>query len=168
MITSNLNLGKNVYIEKTSSINNVKIGDNTKLSGNVKIFGSEKNIVEIGSSCYFGINTMIEGYNAKVLIGNNVSFAQNITLLTGSGPNASEVLQRIFPIIKQSISIGNHSWIGANSVIMPGVNLGNFCIVAANSFVNKSFSDYSILGGTPAKLIRRLTLNEIKKLKKND
>jgi acetyltransferase-like isoleucine patch superfamily enzyme len=164
MITSNINLGQNVYIEKNSTVNNVIIGDNTKISGNVKIFGSTNNLVEIGEECYFGINTMIEGYNGKVLIGNNVSFAQNICLLTGSGPNASEILQRIFPILKENISVGDHTWIGANSIIMPGVNLGKFCVVAANSFVNQSFDDYSIIGGSPAKLIRNLNINEIEKI----
>jgi acetyltransferase-like isoleucine patch superfamily enzyme len=55
-----------------------------------------------------------------------------------------------------SVVIGDHSWIGANSVIMPGVKIGRFCVVAANSFVNKSFDDYSVIGGNPARLIRKI------------
>jgi acetyltransferase-like isoleucine patch superfamily enzyme len=59
------------------------------------------------------------------------------------------------------VSIGDHTWIGAHAVIMPNVELGKFCVVAANSFVNSSFPDYAVIGGTPAKLIRILNDNEI-------
>jgi acetyltransferase-like isoleucine patch superfamily enzyme len=51
---------------------------------------------------------------------------------------------------------------------MPAVTLGKYCVVAANSFVNKSFPDYTIIGGTPAKLIRTLTPSEIETLHSND
>jgi acetyltransferase-like isoleucine patch superfamily enzyme len=168
MIVSNLNLGKNVYVDKTAHINNVTIGAQTKIAGNVKIFGSPENSLEIGEGCYFGLNSIIEGFNAKVKIGDFVSFAQNVNLMSGSGPNASLIMQRIFPIIKGEITIGNHSWIGASVIIMPNVTLGKYTVVAANSFVNSSFPDYSVIGGTPAKLIRTLTINEIEKINKND
>ncbi|HQA75382.1 MAG: DapH/DapD/GlmU-related protein [Flavobacterium sp.] len=164
MITSNIDLGTNVSIDNDASINNVKIGDNTKIAAGVRVFGSPKHQLVVGKNCYFGPNTIVEGYNAQVTIGNFVSFAQNINLMSGSGPNASETLQRIFPIIKGEVHLGDHTWIGASVVIMPNVTLGKFCIVAANSFVNKSFPDYSIIGGSPAKLIRILTKEEIEKL----
>ena len=75
MITSNINLGKDVFIEKTSSINNVSIGDKTKIAGHVKVFGSENNLLIIGKDCYIGMNSVLEGFNGKVTIGNHVSFA---------------------------------------------------------------------------------------------
>jgi len=164
MITSNIHLGKDISIEKDASINNVRIGDHTKIASCVRIFGSAEHILEVGNNCYFGLNSIVEGYNAQVKIGNHVSFAQNVNLMSGSGPNASEVMQRIFPILKGEVTIGDHTWIGASAVIMPNVKLGKFCIVAANSFVNDSFPDYAIIGGSPAKLIRTLTPTEIKKL----
>lgn len=168
MITSNIQLGKDVFIEKDASINNVTIGDFTKIAGRVKLFGSEVHLLEIGSNCYFGLNTMVEGYNAKVTIGHHVSFAQNINLMSGSGPNASKVMQRLFPIEKGDVSIGDHTWIGASAIIMPNVHLGKYCIVAANSFVTESFPDYSIIGGTPAKLLRTMTPTEIETLHTHD
>lgn len=168
MITSNIHLGKDIQIEKDASINNVRIGDHTKIASCVRIFGSAEHVLEIGIGCYFGLNSIIEGYNAKVTIGNYVSFAQNVNLMSGSGPNASEVLQQIFPILKGEIAIGDHSWIGASAIIMPNVKIGKYCVVAAHSFVNQSFPDYSIIGGTPAKLIRTLTESEKEKLHFND
>jgi acetyltransferase-like isoleucine patch superfamily enzyme len=164
MITSNILLGENVFIEKSSSVNNVKIGKDCRIASNVNIFGSADHLLEIGDSCYIGPGCILEGFNAKVKIGSNVSFAQNINLMSGSGPNGSKRLQNLFPLQKGEVSIGDHSWIGAGVIIMPYVTLGKFCIVAANSFVNKSFEDYSIIGGNPAKLIRMLTAEEILKL----
>jgi acetyltransferase-like isoleucine patch superfamily enzyme len=168
MITANIHLGKDVSIEKDASVNNVRIGDFTRIAGGVKIFGAPQHLLEVGRGCYFGPNSIVEGFNAQVKIGDYVSFAQNVNLMSGSGPNASEIMQRIFPILKGEVSIGDHSWIGASAVIMPNVSLGKFCIVAANSFVNASFPDYSIIGGSPAKRIRTLTSDEIEKIQTND
>jgi acetyltransferase-like isoleucine patch superfamily enzyme len=161
MITSNIYLGKDISIEKDASINNVQIGDETKIAGRVKIFGAPSHLLEVGKGCYFGLNTIVEGFNAKVTIGNHVSFAQNVNLMSGSGPNASLKMQQLFPIEKGPVSIGDHTWIGASAIIMPNVVLGKFCVVAANSFVTTSFPDFSIIGGTPARLIRTLTPSEI-------
>lgn len=168
MIEANIHLGRNVVIELDSHINNVKIGDNTRIAGRVKIFGSEEFQLEIGSNSYVGMNCFIEGFNAKVIIGDYVSFAPNVKLVSGSGPQASLSLQNIFPVIKGFVTIGNHCWIGGFATIMPNVILGNYCVVAANSFVDQSFPDYSIIGGTPAKLIRTLTEEEINKLHEDE
>ena len=50
--------------------------------------------------------------------------------------------------------IGNDVWIGYESVIMPGMNIGNGAIIAAKSVVTKDVPAYGIVGGNPAKLIR--------------
>lgn len=164
MITANLNIGKNVTIDKSAIFNNVTLGDDTKIAARVTIFGAEEHPLLLGKGCYIGPNCLIEGYNAPVVIGDHVSFAQNINLMSGSGPNASTSMQRVFPIKKGSVHVGDHTWIGASVVIMPGVTIGKYCVVAANSFVNQSFDDYSIIGGTPAKLIRIMDVNEIELL----
>ncbi|MEQ9376699.1 MAG: DapH/DapD/GlmU-related protein [Imperialibacter sp.] len=161
---SNIILGKDVEIDPSSNFNNVDIGDNTRIAKRCSIFGSPDFILEIGKECYVGMNTTIDGYLEKVTIGANVSIAQNVHIMSASGPNASKAFQRIFPIERIPVIIGNHCWIGASSVVMPGVELGKFCIVGVNSFVTKSFPDYSIIGGSPAKLIRTLTDEEISKL----
>lgn len=157
MKISNIFLGNHISIDPTSSINNVKVGDNVKIAKLCSIYGSENNLVEIGENSYIGMFSIINGFRKKLKIGSHVSIAQNVNIMTDSGPNASEEMQKIFPLTEGEISIGNHSWLGANVVIMPGVALGKFCVVAANSFVNRSFPDYSVIGGNPAKLIRIIT-----------
>lgn len=162
---SNITLGKNVEIDPSSSFNNVIIQDHVKIAKRCSIFGGKKNILEIGLGSYVGMNTLINGFTSKVTIGSNVSISQNVNIMTDSGPNASKKMQQLFPIEKGEIHIGEHCWIGANAIIMPNVKLGEFSIVAANSYVNKSFPKYSVVGGSPARLIRKLSDEEIKKLK---
>lgn len=166
MIYSNIMLGSGVEIDPSSSVNNISIGDKVKIAKRVSAFGSKETPLIIGKESYIGMNSILNGYAAELSIGENVSIAQNVNIMTDSGPNASEKLQRIFPVITGKVRIGNHCWIGASSIIMPDVTLGEYCVVAAGSFVKDSFPDYSIIGGTPAKLIRKLNENEIIKLTK--
>ena len=156
MIKQNIKLGKNVTIDESSSINNVDLANNVKIAKNCSIFGRDSNLVKIGVDSYVGMNTILNGYSKKLTIGENVSIAANVHIMTDSGPNASAKLQEIFPLISGPVTIGDHCWLGTNSIIMPGVSLGNFCIVAANSFVNKSFDGYVVVGGNPAKIIKEL------------
>jgi len=159
-----INLGIDVEIDPSSTINNVTIGDRVKIAKRCSIFGGPGNVLELGSETYVGMNTIINGYAAALKIGHNVSIAQNVNIMVDSGPNASPSMQRVFPLEKGPISIGSNCWIGASSVIMPNVSLGEFCIVAANSYVNKSFPAFSIIGGNPAKLIRTFTQEEKDKM----
>ena len=64
---------------------------------------------------------------------------------------------------RQEISntiIGNDVWIGQKAIIMAGIKIGNGSIVAAGSIVTRNVEPYSIVGGNPARLIRKRFLNE--------
>ncbi|HCJ6120959.1 TPA: hypothetical protein NU536_004190 [Escherichia coli] len=54
----------------------------------------------------------------------------------------------------KGVTLGNDVWVGANAIILDGVNIGNHSIVAAGAVVTKSFPPYSILAGNPAKRVR--------------
>ena len=164
MKIENVHPGQHVQVDPTSSINNIIVGDHVRIAKQCSIFGGPNNLLHIGAHSYVGMNAIIEGFNEKITIGAYVSMAPNVYIMSGSGPNASESMQKVFPIIKAPVLIGDHTWIGAGSVIMPGVTLGTYCVVAVNSFVNKSFPDFSIIGGSPAKVIRTFTDEERKRL----
>ena len=119
----------------------------------------------------------IQQFNSKIIIGNNVTstadlqiaaqseitieddimFASNIHIndaLHGS-ENANEPykyqkISRIAPIL-----IKRGCWIGQNVVILPGVTIGKYSIIGANSVVTKSIPDRCIAVGTPAKVIKK-------------
>lgn len=61
----------------------------------------------------------------------------------------------------KSIVIGNDVWIGANVIVLDGVTIGNGAIIGANSVVNKDVLPYSIVGGVPAKEIKKRFSDEI-------
>lgn len=160
----NITLGSNVEIDPSSTFNNVIFKDRVKIANGCNIYGGPDNQLELGTNSYVGMKTIINGFAAKIIIGDNVSISQYVNIMVDSGPNASPGMQKIFPIEKGPINIGNDCWIGASAIIMPNVTLGEYCIVAANSYVNKSFPAFSIIGGTPAKLIRSFTDGERKKI----
>ncbi len=161
---ANITLGSDVEIDPSTSFNNVIIGDYVKIAKRCSIFGSPNNLLEIGANSIISMNSIINGFAAKVTIGKNVGIGQNTNIMADSGPTNSPEMLKVFPLEKGPINIGDHCWIGASVIIMPNVSLGNYCVVAANSFVNKSFPTFSIIGGNPAKLIRNFTKEEIKKI----
>lgn len=63
--------------------------------------------------------------------------------------------------LKGDTMIGNDVWLGYNAVIMPGVNIGDGAIIATNSVVTKNVEPYTIVGGNPAKLIRKRFSDEV-------
>ncbi len=64
------------------------------------------------------------------------------------------------PISHQSVCgvsevrIGAHTWLGQNSVVLPGVKIGRHCVIGANSVVNSDIPDYTVAVGAPAKIVK--------------
>ena len=82
-------------------------------------------------------------------IGDNVVFGPQAYLLAHDAST-----KRALDYTKiGKLKIGNNTFVGARAIIMPGVHIGNNCIVAAGSVVTKSVPDNSIIGGNPAKII---------------
>lgn len=117
------------------------------------IYIGEGSDLEIGSNCQVNENVFIQG--AK--IGSFVMIAPNVAILTkGHSFQSIEIpmvlqgnTQQLIPIIEDDV------WIGRNAIIMPGVILGKGSIIGAGSVVTKNVEPYSIVGGVPAKLIRK-------------
>lgn len=158
MEVSNIQLGSNVVVDSTSSINNVSIGNNVKIAKYCSIYGSASAPLEIGEGSYIGMFSVLNGYSASLKIGKHVSIAQNVNIMTDSGPNASTLMQTIYPILKGAVTIDDHAWIGAGVIIGPGVSIGKCSIVAANSFVNTDIEPFSLYGGNPAVFIKKITI----------
>lgn len=58
------------------------------------------------------------------------------------------------------VKIGKNVWIGEGVIIMPGVNIGDGCVIGAHSVVNKSIPSDSIAVGTPAKVVKKYSYTE--------
>jgi acetyltransferase-like isoleucine patch superfamily enzyme len=135
------------------------IADNVIISNDIWIHGEgEKDIIKvtIGKNSELGRRCVISAAK-QVAIGNNVIFGPNVFI--SDHLHAYENIA--IPIIKQGInkilpvSIGDGSWLGINSVILPGVTIGKNCVIGANSVVNKSIPDHTVAAGIPAKVIKQ-------------
>ena len=110
--------------------------------------------VIIGDHSIIGLRNTVIG---PVSIGNHVIIAQNI-VLSGLNHNFSDCQQIIERqgVSTEAIIIENDVWIGANTVITAGVNIGSHAVIGAGSEVKKDVPAYTIVAGCPAKIIRSL------------
>lgn len=90
-----------------------------------------------------------------VIIGENVSLGHQVSLITATHKKG-DTTKRAGETIFKEINIGDGSWIGANTTVLPGVSIGSGCIIAAGSVVIKNCESNSLYGGIPAKLIKKL------------
>ena len=66
------------------------------------------------------------------------------------------------------VNIGANTWLGSDVIVLPGVVLGEGCIVGAGSVVTRSFEPGSIIGGNPAKLLKQRDMDRYRQLKSED
>lgn len=138
------------------------------------------NLVTIGKYSYGPLNIYnYEKENSGLQIGNFCSIALDVKFILGGNHFTNRLLTYpIEPMLYKSGNVGSYSkgkiiighdcWIGNGSIILSGVVIGNGSVVAAGSVVTKAFPPYSIIGGSPAKLIRkRFTDEMIDELNKN-
>lgn len=136
----------------------IEIGDHVSI-GPRSVISTTGGKVVIGSRTSFFSDCLVSG---AVTIGDDCLFANNVTVLSGTHQihGAGTIRENDAAFERSSeyrpfdpISIGPDCWLGANSVILPGVTLGKGVVVGANAVVTKSFADYAILGGIPARVI---------------
>ncbi len=116
-------------------------------------FGSGKEI-SIGDRSGIGVDAKLSG---KITIGNNVMMGPEVMIYTSNHNYGRDDI----PMIDQGNSemkpvfIADDVWISARAIILPGVELGKGCIIAAGSVVTKDVPPYSIAGGNPARVIKK-------------
>ncbi|MGK5057730.1 acyltransferase [Janthinobacterium sp. LB2P49] len=158
-------IGKGVWIKKPAQIygaQNIFIGDDVRIERGgifyaVKYYGGKKynSRIVLGNGTFANRDlNLTSAY--EINIGKEVVFGPNV-FLTDFDHGYDDVKKSRLQtdlISKGPINIGDRCWIGANSFIGSGVELGEYCVVAANSVVTKSFPAYSVIAGVPAKLIK--------------
>jgi acetyltransferase-like isoleucine patch superfamily enzyme len=172
-------LGKGVTF---FNISKIKWGKFLRLGNQVYVSALSKNGIHFGHNVSIGafsrviVSTSLNNIGNKIVIGNNVGIGE-FAYLGGAGGleigdeciigqylschpenhnyDNLEIAIRHQGVSRKGIIIGKNCWIGSKVTILDGVNIGNGCIIAAGCVVTKSFSENSIIGGVPAKLLKK-------------
>ncbi len=130
------------------------LGDDVIISRNCVIQGKTGPLV-LGNKVDIGCNVILSSGNG-IFIGNSVLIAGNCYI--GGGRYVSD--RTDIPMMEQGVyskgpvEIGDDGWLGAGATVLDGVKLGRGCIVGAGAVVTKSFPDFSVIAGVPAKQLK--------------
>jgi acetyltransferase-like isoleucine patch superfamily enzyme len=117
------------------------------------------------------------GEGAKLYVGSFTTIAQGLQVMLGGnhrtdwfttypfGHTYTNIFNKFdgngHPKTNGNVLIGNDVWIGRNVTIMSGVHIGDGAVIACNSHVVKNVAPYTIVGGNPAKMIRKRFSDDI-------
>lgn len=133
--------------------------------------------IHVGIGTYGASNIHRRGVMNDIVIGKYCSIAEGVVMDSGFSHNPNYITTYPFKniwgvgnesnVCKGDIFIGNDVWIGEGAMIMSGVKVGDGAIIAARAVVTKDVNPYEVVGGVPAKVIRkRFSDDQIKSLLK--
>lgn len=140
-----ISIGKNTWIGKGAEIaayenhfsqaleSEITIGDNVRIHENCRITCAKK--ITIENQVLFAPDVFVTDHN----------HGMDPTLDSGYSPQ---------PLVLGEVKICNGCWLGQRVCVLPGVTIGERCIIGANSVVTKDIPPYSIAAGSPAKVIK--------------
>ena len=131
-----------------------KVGKRTVFDNGVNIYNPQN--IAIGENCTVNFGVILQACGqGKIFIGNNVIISYNSLLLTG-GLDLEKFPEAKSHLVKD-IFVEDNVWIGAGSIILPGVKIGSNSIVAAGCVVTKDVPSNVVVAGIPAKVIKILS-----------
>ena len=137
-----------------------RIHDSVFIAEGAHIYGD----VEIHEGASIWFNAVIRGDEGKIVIGKNSNIQDN-TVIHSDGTIPVEIADNVtvgHAAVIRGCKLASHVMVGMNATIMSGVEIGEYSVVGANSFIpyNKKFPPNSLITGIPAKLIRELSDEE--------
>ena len=110
--------------------------------------------IEIGEDFYANVNCVILDA-AAVCFGNNVFIGPNCAFYTAGHPLNAEQRRRGLEFAKP-ITLGNDIWLGGNVIVLPGVTIGDRCVIGAGSVVTHDIPSGSLAFGNPCKAVKKI------------
>lgn len=113
--------------------------------------------ISLGSNIYINHHVELDAYVGTISIENDVLIGQNVLITTAN----HEFQNKHKPIISQGFAPFNQviikqgAWIAAGAIILPGVTIGKGSVVAAGAVVTKDVPEMTVVGGVPAKTIKK-------------
>lgn len=112
--------------------------------------------ISIGDESFLNYSVKLDSSDAEIHIGRDVNIGMGASLITGThlpGPSS----RRAGPPTGRPIYVGDGAWLGANVLILPGVRIGEGCLIAAGSVVTRDCERDTLYAGVPARAVRRLS-----------
>lgn len=122
--------------------------------------------VFMGNYVYANFNlTLVDDGN--IYIGDGVMFGPNVTVATANHPIIPELRKKALQYNKE-VHIGNNVWIGAGTVIVPGITIGDNTVIGAGSIVTKDIPANVVAVGNPCKVLREISEQDREYFYKNE
>lgn len=135
-------------------LSGIKIGKGSTIHTNAKFY-MPKNIT-IGKDTIIGEGVVLDGRD-KLIIGDHVDFASEVMVYNAE----HDINDPGFKAIKEPVIIEDYVFIGPRSIILPGVTIKKGAIIAAGAVVNKDVDENMVVGGVPAKPIKKREVKEL-------
>jgi serine acetyltransferase len=113
-------------------------------------------VISIGDRCLVGKGSGIVGH-LSITIGNDVWTGHHVYITDqnhGYGDLDRPISQQVMP--ERPVSIGDGSWLGHGTVVLPGASIGRHVVIGANSVVTGHIPDNSVAAGVPARVIKTM------------
>lgn len=106
--------------------------------------------IRIGDRCF--VNSGVIVFSAcEITLGDDVALANEVYVMDSDSHGVEGR-----PVKEEPVRIGDGTWVGARAIILPGVTIGRRCLIAAGSVVSKDIADDTLVGGNPARELRKL------------
>ncbi len=144
-----------VWGEPDLNAGDLHIGDRVKIwSGDRRTSIGGPGRIRLGHNVFLNSGVILYS-EVSITLGDDVALSNDVYVMDtdshgieGRPPRAA------------AVSIGRGSWVGARSIVLPGVSIGEQVVVAAGSVVTRDVPDHVLVGGNPARVIRSLTYPE--------
>jgi acetyltransferase-like isoleucine patch superfamily enzyme len=146
---------RNFYLKK---ILKISIGKETSVQMGCFFSGNK---IKVGSNSVIGRDCHLDGRDAWIIIGDNVSISESTYIITMT----HSINSPVFEAFSKPVYICDYSWIGTKCIIMPGVTAGKGSVLGAGAVVTKDVEPFAIVAGVPAKKIGERSQNLKYKLK---
>lgn len=111
--------------------------------------------ISVGENSFIGDDCLIRASD-HVLIGKNCCISEGVCVLTAS----HDVSSPHFDLVRKPVVICDNVWIAMGAIVLPGVTIGEGAVVAAGAVVAKDVLPWTVVGGNPARFIKKRELTE--------